>query len=170
MLMQLSLPNYLNLNLPYPLELAMSALINFVNSLRDDFDVKDPDHLDTVHQVQIAIGFACTLPLPEAVTALAAWNVVRDTVRSTLDEINELFILDIPEVTELTKKQFMTRWSMVYNPRACTEILIENATQCNLLDSPADAAVVREHLDDSRLNNTITQLGNILANKQSKVD
>lgn len=144
----------------------MSALINFVNSLRADFDVKDPDHLDNVHQVQIAIGFACTLPLPEAATALAAWNIVRETVRSTLDEINELFILDIPEVTELTKKQFMTRWSMVFNPRACTEILIENATLCSLLNDPANAAVVREHLDDSRLNNTITQLGSILVSKQ----
>lgn len=97
-----------------------NPLLKMVEVLRAQYSEDQTDELTEALQMELAAAIAITIPVPATPLGSTgqAWIQHDLFVSRILDDINELYLLDLPKVKASVKKIFETRYNFVHNPTA----------------------------------------------------
>lgn len=141
----------------------MKSLLALVDSLRKQYDEDQTDELSESLQVHLAVAIAKNLCVPSesSTSGLGCWNQChRLAVRKLLDEINELYIIDIPKVTDLIRETFVTCHDLVHNPQNVVDVV--NLVTQNILKKRGEESLALRPFNYSLLNSLVNDAGQTL--------
>lgn len=94
-----------------------NPLLKIVETLRAQYNEDQTDKLTTELQMELAASIAMIIPVPvkPVGNTAQAWINHDVFISKMLDEINELYLLDLPKVKADVKKIFECRYNFVHN-------------------------------------------------------
>jgi hypothetical protein len=116
-----------------------NPLLKMVEVLRAQYSENQTDELTTATQMELAAALALIIPVPAQPLGRGAQSWVNHNVfiNRMLDEVNELYLLDLPKVKDMVKKLYAARYNFVHAP---TDTLAEtNALVKSLVANTEDA-------------------------------
>lgn len=95
-----------------------NPLLKMVEVLRAQYTEDQTDELSEALQMELAASIALTIPVPAVKLGNTgqAWIQHDLFVSRLLDDVNELYLLDLPKVKAAVKKIFEARYNFVHNP------------------------------------------------------
>lgn len=143
----------------------MKSIYDLVEGLRAQYSEEPDDQLSETIQVQIAIAIAHTLPVPPVEASGNGWETHRLTVRKLLDEINEQYLIDITQLTQLIRNIWMGLYNLVHNPQfALKEIAA--VTACYLKKQGENETIVDTAINLSNFNATCSIVSELVKGYQ----
>lgn len=98
----------------------MSNIIKLVNSLRSSDNGEATEAFSETIQIQLATAMAMVLeiPLTSETNAQTYYSQTHESkIRKLVSQINELYLLDVPLVTQLIQKNYITRFKLIHRPQ-----------------------------------------------------
>lgn len=97
-----------------------NPLLKMVEVLRGQYTEDQTDELTEALQMELAAAVALNIPVPAIAlgNTAQAWIQHDVFVSRLLDEVNELYLLDLPKVKAAVKKIYEVRYNFVHNPVA----------------------------------------------------
>lgn len=95
-----------------------NPLLQIVETLRAQYTEDQTDELTSALQLELAAALALIIPVPAKPLGgtAQAWINHDVFINKMLDQVNELYILDLPKVKADVKKLFEARYNFVHNP------------------------------------------------------
>lgn len=97
-----------------------NPLVTMVETLRAQYNEEQTDELSAAIQLELAAGVAMNIPVPAVAlgNTVQAWINHDVFISKMLDDVNELYLLDLPKVKADIKKIYEARYNFVHNPTA----------------------------------------------------
>lgn len=135
----------------------MSNLLNVVKALQERYTNDASDSLDEKVQIQLATAIGGQLPIPavQEGSGKAYYQSMHfQTIRKLVNEINELFVLDVSCVLSCVESIYVARYNFVHAPQLSTDIVnaivvqVAGEVATDLFNMPSYV----------RISNTVTEL------------
>lgn len=146
-------------------------ILDLTNQLRSLYTEEQPENLSELIGIQIALGVAHSLKVPanSVGSSTAAWGLVREDVRKFLDEVNEVFVIDIAALTTMVKEIYAGMYNLVHSPQFAIKEVYAIA-EAYAERSAKGSIVIGEVQALATFNAVCTQINSIFKSKEIKED